>query len=1087
MGGEITWVCDGSGDYIFTLKIHRDCSGPAVNTSGQKIDVWGHNTVTQIPVNHIQTNEVSPSCREVPGGPSAISCVTNQVAGAAEEYVFTSAPITLAGVPPANGWVFTWDNVTRNSTITNLVSPNTKGMTLRAVMYNNGGQNGSPCYDSSPQFIESPSSIICAGSSFTYSPNAYDPDFDSLVFSFGQPLDAIQSSYNPPSDPASLNFVTGYSINSPLPGTSQNSNNVPATINPSTGEINFTCFTQGSFALVLKVQSYRCGVLIAEVYREMQVIIINCPSNNAPTVIPPLGNNTSFDTTVKAGDLVTFTFSASDNDLMQDNSPQNVEISATGVQFGANFTDATTGCDQPPCATLSPASPVNAPTSASTTFSWQTSCAHLNNNVLSSCGKPTSKYQFVFRVKDDFCPAPAVRYYQVSITLENDKTVDAPIPLCADISPNGDVYLTWNQISDDDNVFDSYIIYGDDGTGVVALDTITSINTTQYTHTGANIQSNTWEYRIGARSDCGLTATSIPIKPIKLIVNNPGNGEAVLQWNKLFTPVDGALSTGNYTIYRRYPSGGWQAITTVPYGAENYRDTVTVCEDSVEYRVEAAATSGCVSNSTIAIDLFRDLMAPPPPSIQNISIDSATGIATVCWYPSTSGDVQGYIILRQIGTTWQPIDTVYAKDSLCYTDGSNANAGDFSPVCYGIAAFDSCWRGNPMTPNTSAMGVSHCSVHLSYTYDVCDQSVKLDWTGYTDWNSGVGQYIVYLTQGGQTGVVGAVGGNVTTYTIDQVPSNVTYCLFVRAVSSGGSDTAQSNRICFPTYYPKVSDTNYLSAVSVVNDEEVDIKIYTEPSAANTGFIIERSLNGVTYTSIGQTGYTPPVTTFTDKDLDDIDLKNHYYRAIPIDSCGTPSDSLTNIGKTMVLQVTSDGGSFINNLNWGNYQRWDGGVGSYEVWRKLGDQNYTAVATVPFGTNNYQDDVSSFYNQDTKGNFCYKIRAVENTNRYGFAEESFSNESCASIPYILFVPNAFTPEGMNPIFKPEIGFANFESYSLRIFNRLHKEIFTSEDVNDGWDGTYKGKEVPTGIYVYLIQFRDSKGQPQEISGHLNLLR
>ena len=31
MGGEVTWVCNAQGEYVFTFKTYRDCSGASNN------------------------------------------------------------------------------------------------------------------------------------------------------------------------------------------------------------------------------------------------------------------------------------------------------------------------------------------------------------------------------------------------------------------------------------------------------------------------------------------------------------------------------------------------------------------------------------------------------------------------------------------------------------------------------------------------------------------------------------------------------------------------------------------------------------------------------------------------------------------------------------------------------------------------------------------------------------------------------------------------------------------------------------------------------------------------------------------------
>ena len=72
---------------------------------------------------------------------------------------------------------------------------------------------------------------------------------------------------------------------------------------------------------------------------------------------------------------------------------------------------------------------------------------------------------------------------------------------------------------------------------------------------------------------------------------------------------------------------------------------------------------------------------------------------------------------------------------------------------------------------------------------------------------------------------------------------------------------------------------------------------------------------------------------------------------------------------------------------------------------------------------------------------------------------------------LYVPSAFTPgtDGKNDIFKPGYG-DNIVSYSMEIYNRWSQKIFTSNQINNGWDGKFKGVVQPAGVYVWVIRYR-----------------
>jgi gliding motility-associated-like protein len=74
---------------------------------------------------------------------------------------------------------------------------------------------------------------------------------------------------------------------------------------------------------------------------------------------------------------------------------------------------------------------------------------------------------------------------------------------------------------------------------------------------------------------------------------------------------------------------------------------------------------------------------------------------------------------------------------------------------------------------------------------------------------------------------------------------------------------------------------------------------------------------------------------------------------------------------------------------------------------------------------------------------------------------------------LYVPNSFTPnnDNRNDVFIP-VG-KDISTFKMKIFNRFGEEIFNSTNINNGWDGTYKGTLCQFGLYIWYIEAYDSK--------------
>jgi gliding motility-associated-like protein len=60
------------------------------------------------------------------------------------------------------------------------------------------------------------------------------------------------------------------------------------------------------------------------------------------------------------------------------------------------------------------------------------------------------------------------------------------------------------------------------------------------------------------------------------------------------------------------------------------------------------------------------------------------------------------------------------------------------------------------------------------------------------------------------------------------------------------------------------------------------------------------------------------------------------------------------------------------------------------------------------------------------------------------------------------------------------------YKLEIYNRWGELIFTSEDVNKGWNGFIKGEPVKQDVYVWRVTATFSNGQPYIAAGDVTVL-
>lgn len=77
--------------------------------------------------------------------------------------------------------------------------------------------------------------------------------------------------------------------------------------------------------------------------------------------------------------------------------------------------------------------------------------------------------------------------------------------------------------------------------------------------------------------------------------------------------------------------------------------------------------------------------------------------------------------------------------------------------------------------------------------------------------------------------------------------------------------------------------------------------------------------------------------------------------------------------------------------------------------------------------------------------------------------------------VAFVPNAFSPnyDGNNDNFKVQFN-CNVVFFHLQLYNRWGEKVYESFDYQEGWDGNYKGKPQPQGVYVYVLTYSGDEG-------------
>ena len=297
-----------------------------------------------------------------------------------------------------NGYHLYFQNFARNNTIDNLLNPGGTAMGFHAYIPANLVVNNSPI------FTDDPVPFLCVGDTVSILNTAYDPDGDLLIFSFVEPMAGTNGFFPPAPDPMpwpinTVNWLNGtYNQNNPFgPGGY-------AFIDGNTGLTQYMSPAVGNYAVAVEVREFRNGNLIGVTRRDLQLLVITCPPNDAPN-IDPLGT-TQIQFSVEEGDSICF-----DIDFVDGNG-DSLMLDAGGVIFDPLITN--------PPATIG--TPITADSVVNTQFCWNTACGQ---------AQPLP-YLFTISVTDNGCPPKTTNeVYSITVTEPTAPTaITGPVVVC---------------------------------------------------------------------------------------------------------------------------------------------------------------------------------------------------------------------------------------------------------------------------------------------------------------------------------------------------------------------------------------------------------------------------------------------------------------------------------------------------------------------------------------------------------------------------------------------------------------------------------------------------------------------------------
>ncbi|MBU6122420.1 T9SS type B sorting domain-containing protein [Hymenobacter siberiensis] len=305
----------------------------------------------------------------------------------------------------------------RNNTLTNVNNPGGgTGGNVPLTLY----VSMAPplIYNRSPVFSDTAVAIVCQNDTTISLNNAFDPDGDRLVYSFGTPYGFPTPGGTFPPFPQAVPYYPAYSAANPF-GTGAGNF---ATINASTGIAKYGARTNGLYVVAVDVAEYRTingvEVLIGTTRRDLQLVVSTCPPTTAPVLPAPTLTPRSY--TIEEGQSLTIPITATQ---ASGNHPLVLTVNSALLDGSGPFNttfNGSTGTVQP--GNLTGTATATGTGTVSGTFIYSSGCGQAR----------TTPYDLGVTVKDNGCGGKlASDIFRVTVTrAAGPNAITGPTTVC---------------------------------------------------------------------------------------------------------------------------------------------------------------------------------------------------------------------------------------------------------------------------------------------------------------------------------------------------------------------------------------------------------------------------------------------------------------------------------------------------------------------------------------------------------------------------------------------------------------------------------------------------------------------------------
>lgn len=544
--------------------------------------------------------------------------------------------------------------------------------------------------------------------------------------------------------------------------------------------------------------------------------------------------------------------------------------------------------------------------------------------------------------------------------------------------------------------------------------------------------------------------TSAPVF-LRACINN-NDSTVTLSWTNI---SDGCGSFNRYRIYEKVNAGPFTTLTSIfNVGTTEHSFKISNTNTNRSYYITVLYLCD-LADSAVSNVVNIDVLRPSQTVLDSVSFDVLTQDIIVGWKANGAADTKGYRLYR---------NSSGINDSIGQTAGTSYISGNGVGEIFNItiSVFDSC---DLFAPISSA----HRPMALAGSLDSCKAEISLNWSAYVGWSSIDSQALFVSRNHSDFQHYISLTASNTTFIFTDFALGDTLCFYVRAYSGSKPISSSSNTFCFESRALVKPELLYLRQVTVNDAEQIDLKFETDNNQDVSQYQIYKATADGAFSLLSALNSTKGQYSYSYTDANVQVQSSHYsYYVQAIDQCQDLALQ-SNTGRSILLTTEPNG-------NFNSYLNWDGDVAQYII-------EFKATASSTWNTDQILTASGPFQVADSA--VCYRIRAEENINSYGYAEFSYSNLSCIESDLKVFIANTMVLGGTNNRFIVKGQGIDYINSHYEIYNRWGERLIEAQ-LSSPWYGDYMGEPVQSGIYIYVVKVSGLKGEEQTLKGVLRII-